>query len=396
MLKGIKIKLNPTKEQELLFWKSAGISRWAYNYHLGRNKENYENGGKYLKDNVTRKEITQLKKTDEYKWLNEVGSNVIKQAVKDCNTAFAKFFSKESKFPRFKSKYKTKPSFYVNYERLSKTKNGFKGEKLGEVKTWTPLPDLPEGQKYYSNPHISFDGHNWFLSIGIEYQEKQIETTSTVIGIDLGIKELAVCSDGYTYKNINKTKEVKRLKKKLKREQRKLSKIIEDKIIDYKVAGKKRYPIFVRPLRECKNYIKQVKKVNLIYKRLTNIRTNYLHQTTRAIVNRYPKAIVLENLKVQNMMKNHHLARAIAEQSFYEFRRQIEYKARLLGIDVAFVRTMYPSSKTCSCCGHIKKDLTLKDRTYVCSKCGLEIDRDYNASLNLADCYINQHDLIKK
>lgn len=396
MIKGIKIRLAPTKEQELLFWKSAGTARFAYNYHLRKNIENYENGGKYLNDRVIRKEITQLKKTEEFKWLNEVGCNVIKQAVKDCDEAYKKFFKKNGGFPKFKKKYKSKPSFYINYETLSKTSKGFRGEKIGEVKTTSPMPELPINQKHYSNPRISFDGRNWFLSVGIEYQEEKIETTSTVLGIDLGIKELAICSDGYTYKNINKTKEIKRLNKKLKREQRKLSRMIEDKMIDYKVIGKKRYPIFIKPLRECKNYVKQLKVINRIYKRLTDIRNNYLHQTTRAIVNRKPKAIVLEDLNVKGMMKNKHLSKAIAEQKFYTFRQMIEYKCKLVGIEVVFVNRFYSSSKTCSCCGNIKKDLKLSDRTYKCEKCGLIIDRDYNASLNLANCYIDNHDLIKQ
>ena len=389
MLKGIKIKLNPTKEQELLFWKSAGIARWAYNYHLGRNKENYENGGKYLKDTVTRKEITQLKKTDEYKWLNEVGSNVIKQAIKDCDKAFKDFFNKKKGYPKFKSKRKDRPSFYVNYESLSKKKKGFYGEKIGYVRTREPLPNIPNST-HYSNPHISYDGKYWYLTVGYEVKEENEKLTKESLGIDLGIKELAICSSNKRYKNINKTKRVKQLKKKLKRTQRKLSRQIEANIENYyeykdEQGHNCRKPNFKKPLKECKNIEKTKKEIKLINRKLNNIRTNYLHQTTSEIVKTKPYRIVLEDLQVKNMMKNRHLAKAIAEQKFYEFRRQIEYKSKLYGIAVVIVDKFYPSSKTCSCCGHIKKDLKLKDRTYVCSNCGLVIDRDFNASLNLAN-----------
>ena len=384
-----KIMLIPTKEQELLFWKSAGASRWAYNYHLGRNKENYKNGGKYLKDTVTRKEITKLKKTNEYKWLNEVGSNVIKQAVKDANKAFKDFFSKNKGYPKFKSKKKERPSFYVNYESLSKKKKGFHGEKIGYIRTREPLPTIPN-ETHYSNPHISYDGKYWYLTIGYEVKEKNEKLTKESLGIDLGIKELAICSNGKNYKNINKTKKVRKLKKKLKRTQRKLSRQIEANIENYyeykdEQGHNCRKPNFKKPLKECKNIKKTKRQIKLINRKINNIRTNYLHQTTSEIVKTKPYRIVLEDLQVTNMMKNKHLAKAIAEQKFYEFRKQIEYKAKLRGIAVVFADKFYPSSKTCSHCGHIKKDLKLKDRTYICEECGLVIDRDYNASLNLAN-----------
>lgn len=384
-----KIMLIPTKEQELLFWKSAGTSRWAYNYHLGRNKENYENGGKYLKDTVTRKEITQLKKAEEYKWLNEVGSNVIKQAIKDCDKAFRDFFSNKKGYPKFKSKRKDTPSFYVNYESLSKKKKGFHGEKIGYVRTREPLPSIPK-DAHYSNPHISYDGKYWYLTVGYEVKEENEKLTKESLGIDLGIKELAICSSNKRYKNINKTKRVKQLKKKLKRTQRKLSRQLKNNIESYTTYTNSkgqncRKPNFKKPLRDCKNFNKTKRQIKLINRKINNIRTNYLHQTTSEIVKTKPYRIVLEDLQVTNMMKNKHLAKAIAEQKFYEFRKQIEYKAKLRGIAVVFADKFYPSSKTCSHCGHIKKDLKLSDRTYVCSECGLIIDRDYNASLNLAN-----------
>lgn len=171
MLKTKKIMLKPTEAQEVLFWKSAGAARWAYNYHLSRNNENYSEGGKYLTGETIRKEITQLKKQEEYEWLKEVGSNVIKQAVKDCDKAFKDFFEKKKGCPNYKTRRKSRPSFYVNYESLQKTSKGFRGEKLGEVKTREPMPEIPKGA-HYVNPHVSFDGKYWYLTAGYEVKEE--------------------------------------------------------------------------------------------------------------------------------------------------------------------------------------------------------------------------------
>ena len=404
MIIGYKIRLNPTKEQELLFWKSAGCARWCYNYYISRKNEEYRKTGN--NDNITPKlidhEIVLLKEQEEYKWLTEVGSQTLKEAIRDCQIAFDRAKNGISGRPKYKKKFKSKPSFYVRYDTLKKTEIGFQGERLGEIETCSPLPTLPKWQKNYSNPRVTFDGKYWYLSVGIEIGKNYCETTSTVLGIDLGIKELAICSDGNTYKNINKTKEVKRLEKKLKREQRKLSRmmLLNTDHYEMKVSKKdgKEYqvPVYKRPLRECKNITKQNLVINRLYKRLTDIRNNHLHQTTTEIINRKPKVIVLEDLKVNNMMKNKHLSKAIKDQKFYEFKRQIQYKAEKVGIEVKLVDTFYPSSKRCSRCGHIKKDLKLSDRIYECSECGLILDRDFNASLNLVECYINNHNLVEK
>ena len=390
MLLTRRIRLKPTPEQEILFWKSAGVSRWAYNYFLSENERvwqeylaNGETGAKSVSEGEVRKHITVMKKTT-HTWLKEVGSNVMKQAVKDANNAFQSYFKGISEKPCYKSKHKSKISFYVNYESLSRKNGGFHGEKIGFVRTSEPLPKLPEGQKY-SNPHISFDGKYWYLSVGYEVSEIKCELTGESIGIDLGIKDLAICSDGKTYKNINKSHEIRRLEKVLKREQRKLSRMLEQNISGYKTVGDKRFPLYIRPLRECRNFQKQKKVIKLLHRKLANIRNNYLHQTTTEIVKTKPSRIVMETLNVKGMMKNKHLAKAIQKQKFYEFRRQIAYKCQKYGIELVEVPTFYPSSKTCSRCGYIKKDLKLSDRVYKCNECGLVIDRDFNASLNLAN-----------
>lgn len=383
-----KIRLKPTTEQEILFRKSAGVSRWAYNFFLGENERiyrDYINNGKIGKKSISegdvRKYINNVLKPTTHSWLKEVGSNVMKQGVKDASLALQRYFKGFSGKPKFKSKHKDRPSFYVNYESLSRKQGGFQGEKIGFVKTSEALPKLNKNEKY-SNPRITFNGKYWYLSVGYEVQENTVELTDESLGIDLGVKDLAICSNGKVYKNINKTQRVKKLEKKLKREQRKLSRKIENNIQSYK---SNRNPIYKRPLKECRNVQKQNRLIRNIHRKLANIRQNYLHQTTTEIVKTKPSRIVMESLNVSEMMKNKHLSKAIQQQKFYEFKRQIEYKSKLNGIEFIQVDKFYPSSKTCSCCGNIKKDLKLSDRMYKCDVCGLVIDRDYNASINLAN-----------
>lgn len=385
-----KIRLLPTPEQEELFWKSAGVARWAYNYFLSEQEKQYqiylehgETGTRFVKEGEVRKYINNVLKKTTHTWLSEVGSNVMKQAVKDANEAYQRYFKGLSGKPKFKSRHKSEPKFYVNYESLKRKPNGFQGEKLGIVKTAEPLPKLSKKAKY-SNPRISFDGKYWYLSVGYEIPEQEEVLTGESLGIDLGVKELAVCSNGKRYENINKTKRVKQLEKKLKREQRKLSRKMEANIKEYKIIKRYRYPIWSRPFEECKNIQKQKKVVRMLHRKLTGIRNNYLHHKTTEIVKTKPSRIVIETLNVKGMMKNRHLAKAIANQKLYEFKRQIAYKCKRYGIVLVEAERWYPSSKKCSGCGNIKKDLKLKDRIYKCENCGLVIDRDYNASVNLA------------
>lgn len=380
MIIATKIKLKPTKEQEVLFWKSAGVARWAYNYFLYESERYYKENSKSIKESDVRKKINNVLKKTTHTWLKEVGSNVMKQGVKDANMARDRWFKGISGKPKYKSRRKSKISFYVNYESLKKVKGGFRGEKIGFVKTCQSLPKLNINEKY-SNPRISFDGKNWFLSIGYNVEFESTELSGKSLGIDVGIKELAVCSDGVFKKNINKTKRVKHLKRKLNREQRKLSRKIEGNIIKYDINRK---PIYRTPLRDMKNIQKQNNIIRSLYKKLGDIRANHLHQSTSEIVKTKPSRIVMETLNIKAMMKNKHLSKAIQEQGLYEFKRQIKYKCKKYGIEFVEVDRFYPSSKMCSCCGAIKKDLKLKDRVYKCS-CGLEIDRDKNASINLGN-----------
>ena len=389
MLRAVRIKLNPTPEQEILFWKSAGTARWAYNFYLSEKERVFQeflkngmNGKKDITGGEVRKYINNVLKKTTHRWLSEVGSNVMKQGVCDAEEAYQRYFKGLSGKPCFKSRRRSKISFYVNYESLKRMQGGFHGEKLGFVRTSQPLPKIAKNRKY-SNPRISYDGKYWYLSIGYEINETpKPELNGSSIGIDLGVKDLAILSDGRVIKNVNKTHEVRRLEKKLKREQRKLSRRILGNVESY---DKKRKPKWKRPLKECRNVERQNRKIRLLHKRINDIRTNHLHQTTTAIVKTKPSRIVMETLNVKGMMKNRHLSKAIAAQKFYEFKRQMQYKCEAYGIELVEVDRFYPSSKTCSHCGHIKRDLKLKDRVYICPECGLVIDRDLNAAINLAN-----------
>ena len=396
MIRTYKVQLLPNKKQATKFFQFAGSARFAYNWAIDKEQTNYKNGGKFLSNYDLRKEFTQFKQKPDMQWINNVSNNVTKQAIKDACDAYQKFFKGLSGFPNFKRKHKDRPSFYQDTDKIEFSTTHVKLEKIADstranrkVKNWVRLAEknrIPVGCKY-SNPRITFDGINWWISVGVEEADVSIADTRVKdcgIGIDLGIKDLAICSDGTTYKNINKSSKVRKLEKRLKRQKRKQSRMMGNNIDHYITDAKGyRYPVWKRPLDECRNFMKQKGEVQKTYKRLSNIRQDYLHQTTSKIINREPKFICIEDLNVKGMMKNKHLSKAIQQQGLHEFRRQIKYKADWHGIPVVIADKWYPSSKTCCCCGHIKKDLKLSDRTYICIECGNKIDRDYQASVNL-------------
>lgn len=380
VIKSIKVMLLPNNKQRTKLFQSAGVARWAYNWTLARQQENYKNGGKFISDGELRKELTQLKKTEEFSWLNNYSNNITKQSVKDACLAYQRFFKHQSEFPKFKSKRKSTPSFYIDTCKIEFSENKVKLEKLTDSKklnkqkfNWIKLAEknrTPLNCKYY-NPRVTFDGINFWVSVGVDYEENTEQPINDGIGIDIGIKDLAICSDGNTYKNINKTKRIKKLKKKKRRLQRKVSR---------KYLKNKKGASYCKT----RNIIKCEKEILKLNHRLTNIRHNYLNQVTSEIIKREPKFIVLEDLNVKGMMKNRHLAKAVQEQCFYEFYRQIQYKSLWNNINFITADRFFPSSKLCSVCGNIKKDLKLSDRTYIC-ECGNVIDRDYQASVNLCN-----------
>ena len=378
MIKTIKVMLIPNNKQITKLFQYAGTARFAYNWALNKEQENYKNGGKFISDNELRKEFTILKQTNEYGWLNHISNNVTKQAIKDACESYRRFFKGQNKFPKYKSKKKSRPSFFQDPVKIKFTGTHVKVEgfatskrvnkqKLNRIRL-AEQNRIPTDCKYY-NPRITFDGINWFISVGVDMNEYKSKLNTNGVGIDLGLKDLAICSDGNTYKNINKSETVKKLEKKKRRLQRGISRSYEKN----KKGGS-----------YCKtnNIIKKEKLLLKVNHRVTNIRQNYLHQTTSEIVNRKPRFICIEDLNVRGMMKNEHLSKAVHSQGFYEFRRQLEYKCADKGIPLIIADRFYPSSKLCSCCGNMKKDLKLTDRIYKCD-CGNIIDRDVQAAINL-------------
>ncbi len=375
MILAKKVRIIPNVEQEQKLWQSVGTARFIYNWTLVRQEENYKNGGKFINDGDLRKELTILKKS-ELNWLNEVSNNVAKQAVKDGCNAYKNFFKGLVDKPKFKSRRKSKPSFYNDTYKLKVKENLVLIEKVGWIKTVEQIPmDIK-----YTNPRVSFDGKFWYISVGIEKEEPISENTDISIGVDLGLKNLAIVSNiDKPFKNINKTKEVKRLKKKLKRKQKQVSRKYEDGKIQIGKEGENRYRF-----TKTNNIKKLEREIKLIQRRLSNIRLNHIHQVTTAIVKTKPCRIVVEDLNVKGMLKNKHLSKAIQEQCFHKFISILGYKSKFNGVKFVKADRFYPSSKTCSCCGEIKKDLKLKDRVFICPSCNYRIDRDKNASINLS------------
>lgn len=377
MIKSIKVRLCPNNKQLTKLFQYADCARFAYNWAINREQETYNRGNKFLSDNELRKEFTQLKH-QKHNWLKQVSNNVTKQSIKDACNAYNRFFKGQCRYPKFKSKKRSKPSFYQDTIKIRFTDTHVKVEGFSMSRrrnkqrlNWIKLCEkgrIPTNCKY-TNPRFTYDGLYWYVSVGIEITNSTDIPTNEGIGVDVGIKDLAVCSDGCTYKNINKTHKLRKIEKRKRRLQRSIS---------------RRYESNKKGSSYCKtrNIIKREKELLKVIKRLTNIRRNHLHQITSEIIKRKPSFICIEDLNVSGMMTNKHLSKAIQQQGFYEFRRQIEYKSEWNNIPVIIADRFFPSSKLCSCCGEIKKDLKLSDRIYQCD-CGNIIDRDYQASLNL-------------
>ena len=372
MLKTVRIMLIPNKKQRTRLFQFAGSARFAYNWALSEEKRNHDEGGKFLNDYELRKRFTLYKQEPENRWLYTISNNVCKQAIKDAVKAYEKFFEGLTGHSKYKSRKRSEPKFYADPVKIQLESIAQSKKKNRQCANWLRLSEherIPLGTKYF-NPRISFDGLNWFLTVGIEAEEQAIIAGNDGIGIDLGVKDLAICSSGHVYKNINKTSRVRRLKKKQRRLQRKISRKYEKN----KKGG--RY-------QKTRNIIKSEKQLLRLTHKLTDIRTNYIQQVTTEIIKREPSFIVMEDLNVKGMMKNKHLAKAVQEQKLAEFYRIMSYKCEWHGIKFMTVDRFYPSSKLCSVCGHKKQELKLSDRTYICEKCGTVMDRDMNASINL-------------
>ena len=373
MLGGQRLRLAPNKEQEKWLRSNAGVARFIYNFSLAMKEDAYKEQGLNLGRREIMRRITDMKHTKEYEWLKSYNSETIKQAVKDMLRVYRNFFVRGNKgFPKFKKKGKCKESFYVRYVRLYSFDE--KHLVIPSLKTKMKISEpynIVKGS--IKNSRISFDGKYWYLSFSYEIKPLKEDLTDEVIGIDLGIKELATCSNGVVYQNINKNSNIQKLEARKCRLQRQISRMYE------KNKQGTRY-IKTNNIRKLEH------KIRLIDRRLSNIRKTYIHQVTMEIVKTKPSCIVMEDLSIRGMMKNKHLAKSIQNQLWYFFRQCIEYKSKFYGgIELKIAKRNYPSSKKCSKCGHIKKFLSLSERTYICECCYNVIDRDLNASFNLRD-----------
>lgn len=373
MIKTKIIRLFPNKEQEQLLWRHIGASRFIYNYMLALQIERHKKGEKYLSAFGMNYLLPKMKKTEEFAWLNDISARTLQRSCADLATAYERFFHKISKFPKFKTRKKAKNIFPIDEKpaALWFSATFVRIPKAGKMLYHAPKDFHWEQKQNFSNPRISYTPNDkWILTFGVECETQTPTLTDLSMGIDLGIKELAVVAYGdeqMVFHNRNKGKKMRQLNRKLAHYQRNLAR-------KFRVNGS---------YEETSNIRKTKKKIKRLYYHIANIRKDYLHKTTHELVNKCPKRVVMETLSVQDMMKNRFLSKYIQEQCFDRFKRQMKYKCEWNGIEFVEVERYYPSSKTCSCCGAIKKDLKLNDRIYHCDACGLTIDRDYNAAVNL-------------
>ena len=377
LLKSFKTEINPSEEQKVKIRKTIGTCRFIYNFYLAHNKELHENGKKFMSSNKFRVWLNNeyVPKHPEYSWIKEAYSKAVTQAVNNGQTAFTRFFNHKSAFPRFKKKGKSNVKMYFvknNPKDCRCERHRINIPSLGwvRIKEKGYIPTTKDGYVIKSG-HVSIKADRYYVSVLIEIPDNKIANNSNEgIGIDLGLKDFAVVSNGTSYKNINKSAKLKKLEKQLIREQRSLSRKYEN----LKKGG---------PTQRA-NIQKQRLKVQKLHHRIDNIRTDYINKTIAEIVKTKPSYITIEDLNVSGMMKNKHLSKAVASQKFYEFRTKLQAKCNENGIELRVVDRWFPSSKTCHCCGAIKKDLKLSDRTFTCD-CGYIEDRDFNAALNLRD-----------
>ena len=376
MLKSFKTEINPSAEQIDKINKTIGTCRYVYNFYLAHNKELHDNGEKFMSGKSFSVWLNNeyLPNNADYAWIKEVSSKSVKKSIEDGYTAFTRFFKGQSKFPKFKKKGKSDVKMYFvknNPKDCRCERHRLNIPTLGWVRLKEKgyIPTTKDGWKIKSGT-VSIKADRYYVSVLVEIPNVKIANNSNGgIGIDLGLKDFAIVSNGKTYKNINKSARLRKIEKQLRREQRCLS---------------RKYENLKKGESTQKNIQKQKLKVQKLHHRIDNIRTDYINKTIAEIVKTKPSYITIEDLNVSGMMKNRHLSKAVASQKFYEFRTKLKTKCDDNGIELRIVDRFYPSSKLCHCCGSIKKDLKLSDRIYKCA-CGYIEDRDFNASLNLRD-----------
>lgn len=377
LLKSFKTEINPTEEQKVKIRKTIGTCRYIYNFYLAHNKELHDNGEKFMSGKSFSVWLNNeyLPKNPDKLWIKEVSSKSVKRSIENGCVAFTRFFKHQSAFPNFKKKGKSDVKMYFvknNPKDCRCERHRMNIPSLGWVRMKEKgyVPTTKDGYVMKSG-HVSIKADRYYVSVLIEIpNNKTVDNFKEGIGIDLGLKDFAIVSNGKTYKNINKSAKLKKLEKQLIREQRSLSRKYEN--------------IKKGESTQRANIQKQKLKVQKLHHKIDNIRTDYINKTIAEMVKTKPSYITIEDLNVSGMMKNKHLSKAVASQKFYEFRTKLQAKCKENGIELRVVDRWYPSSKTCHCCGAIRKDLKLSDRIFQCD-CGYIEDRDFNAALNLRD-----------
>ena len=375
MLKSFKTEINPTEEQKIR--KTIGTCRYIYNFYLTHNKELYDKGEKFMSGKSFSIWLNNeyLPRNPDKLWIKEVSSKSVKRSIENGCIAFTRFFKHQSAFPNFKKKGKSDVKMYFvknNPKDCRCERHRINIPSLGwiRIKEKGYIPTTKDGYVIKSG-HVSIRADKYYVSVLIEIlNNKIVNNFNEGIGIDLGLKDFAIVSNGKNYKNINKSAKLKKLEKQLIREQRSLSRKYENLKKGWSTQKT--------------NIQKQRLKVQKLHHRIDNIRTDHINKTIAEIVKTKPSYITIEDLNISGMMKNKHLSKAVASQKFYEFRIKLQAKCNENGIELRVVDRWYPSSKTCHCCGAIKKDLKLSDRIFKCD-CGYSEDRDFNAALNLRD-----------
>ena len=377
LLKSFKTEINPTEEQKVKIRKTIGTCRYIYNFYLAHNKELHDNGEKFMSGKSFSVWLNKeyLPKNPDKLWMKEVSSKSVKRSIENGCVAFTRFFKHQSAFPNFKKKGKSDVKMYFvknNPKDCRCERHRINIPSLGwvRIKEKGYVPTTKDGYVMKSG-HVSIKADRYYVSVLIEIQNnKTADNSNEGIGIDLGLKDFAIVSNGKTYKNINKSAKLKKLEKQLIREQRSLSRKYEN--------------LKKGESTQRANIQKQKLKVQKLHHKIDDIRTDYINKTIAEMVKTKPSYITIEDLNVSGMMKNRHLSKAVASQKFYEFRTKLQAKCKESRIELRVVDRWYPSSKTCHCCGTIKKDLKLSDRIFQCD-CGYIEDRDFNAALNLRD-----------
>ena len=377
MLKSFKTEINPSEEQKVKIHKTIGTCRFIYNFYLAHNKELYDKGKKFMSGKSFSVWLNNeyLPQNPDKLWIKEVSSKSVKHSIENGCIAFTRFFKHQSAFPNFKKKGKSDVKMYFvknNPKDCRCERHRINIPSLGwvRIKEKGYIPTTKDGYVIKSGT-VSMKADRYYVSVLVEILNNKIANNSNAgIGIDLGLKDFAIVSNGKTYKNINKSARLKKLEKQLIREQRSLSRKYEN--------------LKKGESTQKTNIQKQRLKVQKLHHRIDNIRTDYINKTIAEIVKIKPSYITIEDLNVKGMMKNRHLSKAVASQKFYGFRTKLQAKCNENGIELRVVDRWNPSSKTCHCCGTVKKDLKLSDRIFKCS-CGYVEDRDFNAALNLRD-----------